>query len=142
MVLDHELEYTKAQIARIDGYYPLIITKRPVGVTWSHASNRTQLKVATVEESSHAELFNVESDDVLMTINNHNVESIDNDRVLTWFEKCPLPMAVTFRRKEASLELERARYALDKRATEINERLRYKSQKRHEEVACSDNSDS
>ena len=86
LVLDHELEQMKAEMALADGEYSLSINKRSIGVTWSHANNRTQLKVSTVEDSSFAELFNVEFGDVLMNINNHNVENIDSDRVLTWFE--------------------------------------------------------
>ena len=92
LVLDHELEQMKAEMARVDGEYSLSINKRPIGVTWSHANNRAQLKVSTVEDSSFAELFSVESGDVSMSINNQHVENIAVivDRVLTWFEKCPL----------------------------------------------------
>ena len=133
LVLDHDLEQLKAQMAaKLNGEYVALITKRPIGLDWTVANE--QLKVATVDSTSGAQLFNVESGDVLLSVNNYDVSNMaDSKRIRQWLDATPLPIFLTFCKKEARLELERANYLLEKERKELLERLNHKQKQKQRE---------
>ena len=67
--------------------------------------------MATLDSTSTAQLFNVKSGDVLLSVNNYIVFNMaDGKKICEWLDATPLPIFLTFCKKDARLELECANY--------------------------------
>ena len=86
LILDRDLEQLQAQTAaKLNGEYVALITKRPIGFDWTVANE--QLKAAVVDRTSGAQLFKVESGDVLLSVNNYNVSNVaDGKKICQWLD--------------------------------------------------------